>query len=102
LKELKKLTRRQASTVTQLLTEHVPLNKYLHCIRKKLSGICDGCRQHDKSVEHYLTRCPAHLAARARPRMKVGKDINSAARMLANTEYFEAIAKFVKRTRRLR
>ena len=59
------LHRDQASLLFQLRTGHIPLNTYLYYkIRKSVSPICPNCRQHNKTVLHYILHCSAFNDAR--------------------------------------
>ncbi|OBZ69759.1 hypothetical protein A0H81_10502 [Grifola frondosa] len=55
-----KLPRRQANLLFQLRTEHVPLQKHLHRIRRADTPICPSCLAAPETVHHFLLTCPAH------------------------------------------
>ncbi|OBZ69518.1 hypothetical protein A0H81_10498 [Grifola frondosa] len=55
-----KMPRRQANILFQLRTEHVPLQKHLHRIRRAESPICPACHAAPETVHHFLLTCPAH------------------------------------------
>ncbi|OBZ68012.1 hypothetical protein A0H81_12025 [Grifola frondosa] len=57
---LEKMPRRQANILFQLRTEHVPLQKHLHRIRRAESPICPACHAAPETVHHFLLTCPAH------------------------------------------
>lgn len=48
------LSRRQTSILTQLRTNHAPLNQHLHRIGKSQSPHCLTCPDKDETVMHYL------------------------------------------------
>jgi hypothetical protein len=55
-----KLLRHHASLLIQLRTWHIPLKQYLHQFKCAESPLCEGCKQANKMVEHYLQECPAY------------------------------------------
>ena len=61
-----RLPRRQASILIQLRTEHVPLQKYLHRIKKVDSPMCEQCGATPETVYHFLRECPAYEEQRRR------------------------------------
>ena len=63
-KLMEPLSRKNSSILTQLRLGHIPLNTYLHRIRKAESPLCPYCLEVHETVIHYLIRCPALDKAR--------------------------------------
>ncbi|MBW0488302.1 hypothetical protein O181_028017 [Austropuccinia psidii MF-1] len=57
-KALDLLEKGPAATIDQLRTNHVPLNDYLHRIKRKDSPNCQFCSTRE-TPHHYLIKCPA-------------------------------------------
>ena len=60
LKLTKSLPRKQTSLLTQLRTEHIPLQVHLHRIGKADSAQCPSCGHAKETVHHYLLDCPTY------------------------------------------
>ena len=58
------ISRRSASLVTQILTEHIPLNKYLNRFKLVNSPRCPACGFGSESVRHFLLECPIYAHER--------------------------------------
>ena len=58
------ISRRSASLVTQILTEHIPLNEYLNRFKLVDSPRCPACRSGSESVRHFLLECPIYVHER--------------------------------------
>lgn len=58
------ISRKSASLVTQLLTEHIPLNKYLKRINKIDKANCPACGAEYETVNHFLLACPGYAHER--------------------------------------
>jgi hypothetical protein len=58
------ISRKSASLVTQLLTEHIPLNKYLKRINKVEKASCPACGAEHETVKHFLLVCPGYAHER--------------------------------------
>ncbi len=70
----------QGAVLTQLQTGHVPLAQHLKWINKTDSPTCAYCKQHNKTVLHYLITCPAHHHTQDKITLKLGRgtlDINN-------------------------
>ncbi|KIY51166.1 hypothetical protein FISHEDRAFT_38154 [Fistulina hepatica ATCC 64428] len=72
MKLLDDLPRPAASILTQLRTQHVPLNDYLHRITAIESLLCEACGDENETLIHYLLRCPAHERAQLPIRHRYG------------------------------
>ena len=69
------ISRNHASVLFQLRSGHVPLNAYLHRIKKVDSPICQSCNQHRETVLHFLLHCEAHTAIRQVMFYEAGRDV---------------------------
>ena len=59
-----RLSRMDASHICQLRTGHVPLNAYLHRIRKAEGPCCPASRHSKENVKHYIMDCPSYAHKR--------------------------------------
>ena len=59
------LSRRHASLLFQLRTNHVPLQTYLAHIGKATVGTCPTCHTTPETVAHFLLVCPTYSLHRA-------------------------------------
>jgi len=62
-----RLSRSQASLMMQLWMGHIPLNSYLHCIKKSATRRCESCWgivrwEVTETVIHFLFECQAYAA----------------------------------------
>src|SRR5271155_3419445 len=58
------LLKRFASILTQLRTNHVPLQAYLYRFKLVNSPICPQCNEHPETVVHYLIYCSKYTNQR--------------------------------------
>ncbi|KAF8817596.1 hypothetical protein BYT27DRAFT_7074313 [Phlegmacium glaucopus] len=49
--------KRNVSILTQLRTQHAPLQAYLHKIQKVNTPVCQQCKEGPETVIHYLIFC---------------------------------------------
>lgn len=99
-KILERLPRKQASLLTQLITEHVPLCKYLHRFKKADSPLCPTCLRSSESVHHYLMDCPAfEIPRRERSRALRGKG-RKVAELLTDDRCTRELFKYIAATQR--
>jgi stalled ribosome alternative rescue factor ArfA len=62
-KILAEISRSQQCLLTQFRTGHVPLNSYLHRIRKAETDVCMECGEDTESIHHFVFECRAHNEA---------------------------------------
>ncbi|KAJ6497189.1 hypothetical protein C8R47DRAFT_972758, partial [Mycena vitilis] len=67
--------RRQRSLITQLRTDHIGLNKYLHRIKAVDSPLCVR-RRVPETVDHFLLTCRRYLPARHNLRREIKKPLS--------------------------
>ena len=94
------LPRRHASILTQLRTEHAPLNFHLHRITKADSPTCPGCEQARETVAHFIMDCPALEEARARMYFSIGHSAHSLQYLLSEPKAMRPLFRFIHDTRR--
>lgn len=100
LKRLASLTKSQASLLTQLRTHHIPLNAFLHRIRKHPTGKCPACNNEAEMVLHFLIACPRreHQQAIAfRPIRPRDRTLDA---ILGKAENTKALFKYIRITNR--
>lgn len=97
-----RLPRTQASLLVQLITEHVPLCRYLHRFKKADSSTCPACNQADESVHHFLMICPAYDIPRRELRRELGGKAGKVASLLTDDNCTRALFKFISSTQRFR
>ena len=96
------ISRNQASILFQLRLGHVPLNTYLHRIKKVDSPICQSCLQFRETVMHYVMWCETHTIARRTMFNAAGRDARNLGKLLSTTELLPHLFQFIKLTERLR
>ena len=62
---LNKLPRREQSIIFQMRTGHIPLNSYLHRIKRQHPSACPLCDDPEETVEHMLFECRKLIDLRA-------------------------------------
>jgi len=104
LKITSTLTHKQSSILTQLRTGHVPLNKYLHKIRKTHSPLCPqtGCIYATEDIRHFIFACPAYTHARHTLARKLGKKALSSPNLLANEDFIQHTLTYLNNTERFK
>ncbi|KNZ75217.1 hypothetical protein J132_03938 [Termitomyces sp. J132] len=84
IKMLNKLLQCHASILTQLCTEHCPLNQYLHHFNRKDLPECTACHRAPETVEHYLLECQAHTRHRGKMHRVTGMGPDALPKLLSN------------------
>jgi hypothetical protein len=96
------ISRNQASVLFQLRSGHVPLNTYLHRIKKADSPVCPGCLHHRETVMHYIMRCEAHTVVRQIMFNAAGRDARNLGLLLSTLELLPHLFRYIRATERLR
>jgi uncharacterized protein YfcZ (UPF0381/DUF406 family) len=104
-KSLEGLTQAQASLIFQIKTEHIPLNKYLHHIKKIESNKCTACsqitnRESIESVRHFLFECPAYSNDRRKFDAKLGCNSRDLKAILSNRKHTMELIQYIGCTKR--
>ena len=95
-----RLPRRHASLLFQLRCGHVPLNKYLHRIKRVDSPTCSACNQYEETISHFLLHCPAYSVPRLQMRNALSGGALTIARLLSQKslphlfQFIQATARF--------
>jgi ribonuclease HI len=94
------LRRAQTSILTQLRTNHIPLNFHLFRIKRAESPDCPDCPGTTEDVNHFLFTCPNYEAPRAKLREKAARKAYSIP-YLANTPIgTRLLLRYINETRR--
>ena len=101
-KLIRSISRNHASVLFQLRAGHVPLNVYLHRIKKADSPICPSCHQYRETVLHYIMHCETHTAARQAMFNAAGRDSRNLGKLLSTLELLPHLFRFIRSTARLR
>ena len=96
------VSRNQVSMLFQLRSGHVPLNTYLHRIKKADSPICPSCHQYRETVMHYVMRCVTHTAARHAMFYAAGRDARNLGKLLTTPKLLPHLFQYIRTTGRLR
>jgi len=94
------MPKRSVSILTQLRTNHAPLQAYLHRFKLVDSPTCPHCNEHPETVTHYLMHCNSYAVQRNQLR----RDLKSGRRLdlsvLGDKLNFPALFKFINATKR--
>ena len=94
------LPKRHVSILTQLRTNHVPLQSYLHRFKLTDSPVCPHCNVHPETVTHYLFHCTKHANHRAQLRRDLKPNTRLDMGILGDKKSLAALFKFIKATNR--
>jgi ribonuclease HI len=96
------ISRNQASILFQLRSGHVPLNQYLHRIKKADSPICSSCNGYRETTMHYIMRCETHAEARSAMFNAAGRDARNLGKLLSTAVLLPHLFNFIRTTGRLK
>lgn len=99
-KVMDQLPRQNRSILTQLRTEHVPLNAYLHRFKRSDSPLCDNCGRENETVAHYLLWCGAYDTQRRRMSKRIGWRCLTKTSILASEKGWMALFAYINETGR--
>jgi hypothetical protein len=91
------LDRSNASLVTQLRSQHIPLASYLHQIKAIDSDLCLRCFD-PETADHFLLKCPCWDTQRAKLRKAIGRHRFNLTTLLALPQTIKATLEFVHET----
>jgi hypothetical protein len=97
-----RLRRNQMSVLTQLRTNHIPLNFYLHRIKRVDNADCPHCPGVTEDVDHVLFTCRNYLQARTTLRNKLGRKAFSSRHLLSTEAGIKCLMEFLQHTGRFR
>ena len=106
-KTISVLSRSQSSLLIQLRTGHIPLNSYLHCIKKSDTRRCANCWDARRgsiieTVIHYLFECQAYAEERFDLDKALGRYSRDLKGILASLDKIKELLKYVGRTGRFK
>jgi ribonuclease HI len=95
------LPKRHASILTQLRTNHIPLQAYLHRFKLADSPTCPHCQEHPETVTHYLFHCAKHAVHRTQLKRELGLGTRQLDWGILNErKSLPALFRFIKSTNR--
>ena len=96
------ISRKSASMITQLLTEHIPLNAYLKRFKLVDNARCPACGHSSETVTHFLLHCPtyAHERWTLEKCLRKNKLALTLENLLGATEALEPLATYINTTHR--
>ena len=100
LNSIAKLPRRFVSILTQLRTNHVPLQAYLHRFKRADSPTCQQCFSAPETVSHYLFFCNKYATQRLHLTKAFDKGRALDRSVLGNRKLFPALFRFIKDSNR--
>ncbi|KIM20835.1 hypothetical protein M408DRAFT_81451 [Serendipita vermifera MAFF 305830] len=95
-----KLRRNQMSILTQLRTNHVPLNFYLHRIKRAENADCPHCPGIAEDVDHVLLNCSNYIQPRQTLQTRAGRKAASKRHLLSDKKGVKHLLEFLHGTRR--
>jgi len=97
------LRRNQASTLTQLRTGHIPLNAFLHRIKRHDTPDCPHCRHGTReTLIHYLLECPHYAGARRQLHARTIRGSSLIPFLLGSRKGIPHLLRYVSNTNRLK
>jgi ribonuclease HI len=100
LKLTRILRRNQAAIIMQLRTGHVPLNEYLHRIKKASDPYCPHCPDTRENVRHYFAECRNYAMPRTELHRKLGRRAYDIPYLLSNPKAVRHTLDFIHSTER--
>jgi ribonuclease HI len=106
LKLTSTLTRSQTSLLTQLRTNHAPLNYHLHRIKATPSPTCPNCGTGTgtapvETIRHFLIQCPHYKQLRLEMIGKLGRGAFVVPYLLSDKKAIPHLLKYIHNTKRL-
>ena len=96
-----KLTRKESSFLTQLCTEHIPLNSYLYKFKLVDSPRCPACGAVSETTHHFLFTCPTYAYERW-PLQQKCKGTLSLKKIMTDRKLVRALLRYVTATERFK
>ena len=95
------LRRQQISILTQICTGHIPLNFYLHHIKKSETSNCTACQGQRSPVKetltHFLFECKAYNRERHELDCQMRRDSRDLAALLSTKKGVNALINYVNK-----
>ena len=100
------LTRQQTSLLTQLRTNHVPLNYHLYRIKATPSPTCPNCRANTgtapaETIRHFLIQCTHYNQIRLQTIGRLGRGAYIVPYLLSDKKAIPHLLKYIHNTNRL-
>jgi hypothetical protein len=101
-----KLTRAHASLLMQIRSGHLPLNFYLHRIKKADSKNCQACKLEPEdetpteTIKHFLYDCEAYTNQRNLLIRKIGDSNLALKDIMSHPKHMKALATYITKTER--
>ena len=100
------LSRQQANLITQIRTGHIPLNKYLHRIKRKDSPNCETCLEAGieapETPRHLLFECPSYDRERFLYERSLGRRAHDLKYVMSHPSRIVKLAKYIASTERFK
>jgi len=97
------LRRNQTSLIVQLRTGHVPLNTFLHRIKRSDTSECPHCKNGIReTIPHYILSCPHYVRARRLLQAKLRRDASSIPFLLGTRTGIPHLLRYISGTNRLK
>ncbi|KAJ3486122.1 hypothetical protein NLI96_g4454 [Meripilus lineatus] len=100
LKAMNALTKTQASIITQLRVNHIPLNEYLKRVGKHPNGICELCGKEQETAIHLLLMCPTLRHIRTMVFREIPPRERNLKTLLTTPAKMKQVIKFIRQSRR--
>ncbi|KAJ8462821.1 hypothetical protein ONZ45_g17797 [Pleurotus djamor] len=101
IKQVGDWRKNRVSIITQLRTQHIPLNLHLHRIGRAETPWCPHCPRRRETVFHFLKECPAYNRERQALARRIGNEELPLTTLLADPEGMKATIDFVGHTKRM-
>ncbi|KIM27278.1 hypothetical protein M408DRAFT_71511, partial [Serendipita vermifera MAFF 305830] len=88
--------------LTQIRTNHLPLNTYLHRIKKIDNPACQRCLESDEDLRHFLFTCPAYRGARLKLQRALKRSSENLEILLADEKGVKHLLTYVHETGRFK
>ena len=98
-KLIKSLNRNESTLINRLRSNHLPLNVFLHRIRRGDSPTCSRCNLSDETIRHYLFECTAYRQIRRETLDGLGRNSRDTRFLLSTKKGIEAVMRYVKATK---
>jgi ribonuclease HI/exonuclease III len=102
------LSREHASLLMQVRSRHLPLNAYLHKIKKAESKHCQACRIEPgdqtpaETIEHFIYNCDAYTDQRKTLIRTIGASGIALKDVMLRKKHMKALAQYITRTGRFK
>jgi hypothetical protein len=94
--------RNEATTLNRIRSNHVPLNAFLHRIKRADDPTCTRCGMADETTRHFLFECSAFWEIRRETLDGLGRNSRNTSFLLSTKKGAERLLKYVKDSERLK